>query len=68
MEKRRVEVKRIDVWTAVGGLTDVKMGDVFRMFEPDGTPVLIMTAFEAQACCDGFLEDGKGQINAEPLL
>jgi len=37
---RKVEVQNPDfTWSEVDGI-NVKAGDVFRMFEPDGTPVL----------------------------
>lgn len=38
LRMRRTEVQRPDGWTAVPFET-IRIGDVFRMFESDGTPV-----------------------------
>lgn len=38
--KRTIEVLNSDYqWTSVAGLARLRVGDVFRMFEPDGQPV-----------------------------
>lgn len=35
---RKAEVLRDGVWMTIRGI-DVKAGEIFRLFEPDGTPV-----------------------------
>lgn len=44
---RRVEVRRDSGWEAVLDLGQLEPGDVFRMFEPDGTRVFDAGGFSA---------------------
>lgn len=42
-------------------MSDIRKGDVFRMFEPDGIPVthMLEAEFVAQSDSYDFVEDGK---------
>lgn len=64
VEIRKVEVMRNDLWEDVDSLLDVKVGDHFKMTEPDGEEV--PGIWEAE--CEGFI-DGTGNpaINAKEV-
>ena len=40
-ELRKVEVFKDDVWKEIQ-FEDLKVGDKYRMFEPDGSPVVVI--------------------------
>lgn len=50
-EKRIVEVLKDGGWEKLPSLSEIKKGDVFRMSEPDGTPVIVQERkiFKAKA-------------------
>lgn len=55
---RRVEVHRDAEWVRVS-MKDVRSGDVFRMFEPTGSPVVDPSGrTEWEADSDAFLDEG----------
>jgi hypothetical protein len=58
-EPRRVEVKKEGTFVQVPSLVDVKKGDWFRMFEPDGTPFEKGSIFEAFE--DGYFDEKAKQ-------
>ncbi len=67
VSKKRVEIRNNHTWEPVSGLESIRKGDLFRMFEPDGTLVKTIQGGSIQrACIDGFLnEDGVESIQAE---
>jgi hypothetical protein len=60
---RKIEVFKNGQWNAIL-MQDVKMGDVIRMFEPDGERVIgsghIDGAINFLATTDAFLQDYEG--------
>ncbi len=61
-EPRKIEVLRNNVWVTIK-LTEVKKGETFRLFEPDGTPVSHKGKTEFLA-----KEDGKDTVIGEKLV
>lgn len=70
MEKRIVEVLKEDGWQKVEGLIELKNGDVFRMSESDGTPVLMNGRKILRAKSDAFISPSNNQamVETEPYL
>ncbi len=65
MEKRIVEVLKENGWQKVSGLIEVKKDDVFRMSNPDGTPVLHEGRKIFKAKSDGFINPSNQQPMVE---
>jgi hypothetical protein len=64
---RKVEVLKDDTFTEIQ-FSQLKNGDVFKLFEPTGEPVFneAGTVFH-KALSDPFKEDGVWMIEAAPL-
>jgi len=60
--RRITEVLRDGKWVRVSGLCDVVKGDIFRMFENDGDPVLSNGEIEMYANDTPFIRDGRWTI------
>ena len=59
---RKVEILIDGIWTEKK-MIDIKGGEMFRVTEPDGTPVLFCECYELCAASDGFIrEDGIGSV------
>lgn len=64
-EFRKVEVLKKGEWKTVR-LKEVKKGDRFRLFEPDGTPVLDnKQRAEMIACKDAYLDGELWTVAAD---
>lgn len=63
-EKRIIEVLKDGGWQKVSGMMEIKKDDVFRMSEPDGTPVLVEGRKIFKAKSDAFMN----QSNNQPLV
>lgn len=61
LNTRTVE-RLIDCTFVKCSMLDLKSGDVFRMFEHDGSPVLAESSVQAVfiADCDGFVDESTG--------
>ena len=60
--RRITEVLRDEKWVRVSGLYDVVKGDILRMFELDGEPVLSNGEIEMYANDNPFMRDGRWAI------
>ena len=47
MDERKIEVSRDDKWVEVQ-MKDIRKGEKFRMFEPDGKPVVGQGEFKGK--------------------
>lgn len=60
--RRITEVLRNGEWVKVSGLCDVTKGDIFRMFELNGEPVLSSGEIEMYANDNPFMRNGRWTI------
>lgn len=70
MEKRIVEVLKENGWEKIEGLINLKEGDIFRMSESDGTPVLLNGRKIMRAKTDAFISPSNNQamVETEPYM
>jgi len=69
ISERKTEVLRDGEWIEIANIGELKMGDAFRLFESDGTPVLDIsgeTEFYAMEQ-PFFAENGRFAIGACPM-
>lgn len=65
-ELRKVQALRDDIWTDIQ-FTDLKRGDIFRMFDPpDNTPVVgVEGGTEFLATSEVIVKDGVNSIRVQ---